>query len=395
MSGILNNIYNNVTFALARHSEALYRLQEQASTGSRINRPSDDPTDAYQILTLDSEKGLLENYINTLDDMSGTLNAGSSTLQQISSLISQATVNVTQITSGTYDQQGRDRVAETINGMLEQMVQLANTKYNGQYLFGGSGTTTAPYAVERTNGKITAVTYQGSMENRTVNVAPGVSSDAFTVGDELFRSNQRGTPVFIGNTGAAAGTGTSSVTGDVWLTVTFDGTEYQLSIDDGATFTPASAGPGTNLPVKDSRTGKVLYVDTTGINSTGVELVRTPGTYDVFGTLITIRDILKNDRNLSDSQLAQLRNSSMSSLDEVQNLLAQKQASMGSKISFLSNLKNNLGDIKTNNEDEATRLQEADIAQVAIDLARHEALYEASLAVAGKLMSLSLLDYIT
>jgi len=394
MGGMLNNIYNNVGFALAQHSEALYRLQEQASTGSRINRPSDDPSDAYQILTLNSEKGSLENYINTLADMSGTLNAGSSTLQQMSSLISQATVNVTQITSGTYDQQGRDRVAGTINDLLEQLVQLANTKYNGQYLFGGSDTATAPYAVERTDGKITAVTYQGSAESRSVNVAPGVSSDSFSVGDELFRSDKRAEPVFIGDTGAAAGTGTSSVTGDVWLTVTFDGTEYQLSIDDGATFTPASAGPGTNLPVKDSRTGKVLYVNTTGINGTGVELVRTPGTYDVFSSLITVRDILENDRNLPDSQLEQLRNAAISSLDEVKNLLAQKQASAGSKISFLSNLKDNLGSIKADNEDETTRLQEADIAQVAIDLSRHEALYQASLYVAGKLMSLSLLDFI-
>ena len=48
MSGILNNVYNNISFALARQTEALSRLQEQASTGSRINRPSDDPSTAYQ-----------------------------------------------------------------------------------------------------------------------------------------------------------------------------------------------------------------------------------------------------------------------------------------------------------------------------------------------------------
>ena len=39
-------------------------------------------------------------------------------------------------------------------------------------------------------------------------------------------------------------------------------------------------------------------------------------------------------------------------------------------------------------------MEEADIAQVAIDLSRHEVLYQMSLAVAGKLMSLSLLDFI-
>ena len=36
MSGILNNIYNNTNLALNQHMEALIRLQEQVSTGSRI-----------------------------------------------------------------------------------------------------------------------------------------------------------------------------------------------------------------------------------------------------------------------------------------------------------------------------------------------------------------------
>ncbi|MCJ7729063.1 MAG: flagellar hook-associated protein FlgL, partial [Sedimentisphaerales bacterium] len=304
----------------------------------------------------------------------------------------QVRVNVTQITSGVYDQDSRNRTAEAINDSLEQLVQLANTKYNGQYLFGGADTSSAPYAIERTDGEIAAVIYQGSMENRSVNVAPGISSGAYYVGDELFRSDQRAAPVFSGTTGAAAGTGTSSVTGDVWLTVINEDGNYKLSIDDGASYVTADGG--TNQAVTDSRTGKVLYVDTTGINSTGVELVRVPGTYDVFNTLISIRDILKNDRNLSDEQVQQLWSASINSLEEVQNLLVQKQVSMGSRIGFLGDIKSSLESVKANTEDETSRLQEADIAQVAIDLSRHEALYQMTLAVAGKLMSLSLLDFI-
>jgi flagellar hook-associated protein 3 FlgL len=392
MSGILNNVYNNISFALARHTEALARLQEQASTGSRVNRPSDDPSNAYRILMLDTEKNTLESYLNTLADISSMLETGSSVVQQMASVIGQTRVNVTQITSGIYDQESRDRTAEAINDLLEQLVQLANTKYSGQYLFSGSDTGEVPYAVELTDGEITAVTYQGSLEKLSATVAPGISSSAYHVGEELFSSDERATPVFTGDTGAAPGTGTSSVTGDVWLTVTFDGTNYQLSIDDGASYVTADGS--ANQAVTDSRTGKVLYVDTTGINSTGVELVRVPGTYDVFSTLINIRDILKNGRNLSDAQVEQLRDASISSLEEVQNLLVQKQVSMGSKIEFLSNIKSNLESVKANTEDETTRLQEADIAQIAIDLSRHEALYQMSLAVAGKLMSLSLLDFI-
>jgi flagellin-like hook-associated protein FlgL len=51
--------------------------------------------------------------------------------------------------------------------------------------------------------------------------------------------------------------------------------------------------------------------------------------------------------------------------------------------------------IQYNTEDETTRLQEADISQIAIDLSRREVLYQMSLSVAAKLMSMSLLDYIT
>ena len=67
---------------------------------------------------------------------------------------------------------------------------------------------------------------------------------------------------------------------------------------------------------------------------------------------------------------------------------------MGSKIGFLDDLKDSLNNMKYDTEDEVTRLQQADIAQIAIDLSRREVLYQMSLAVAAKLMSLSLLDYI-
>ncbi len=394
MSGILNNIYNNANIALARHAEALMRLQEQASTGSRVNRPSDEPATAYQILTLNTEQRTLENYLEKLDSTVSMLEISSTILQKMATTLGDTRVNLTQISSGVYDQDSRDRTAEAIDNTLEQLVQLANTRHNGQYLFGGTDTSTAPYSVVRTDGEITSVSYQGSMEGRNINVAPGVSSSAYYVGEELFRSNQRETPVFVGDTGAAAGTGTSSVTGDVWLTVTFDGSNYQISIDDGASYVTVPAGGDANQAVTDSRTGKVLYVDTTGIDNTGVELVRVPGTYDAFSTLITIRDILKNDRGLSDGQLEQLRNACMGSLEEIGNLLVQKEVSVGSRIGSLSELRDSLENVKFNTEDETSRVQEVDIAQVAIDLSRHEVLYQMSLSVAGKLMSLSLLDFL-
>jgi len=154
---------------------------------------------------------------------------------------------------------------------------LANTKHMDQYLFGGTDTGSAPYTVERTNGKISRVTYQGSLESRDIEVAPGVESSAFHIGDNIFRSNDRRDPIFIGDTGAKAGMGTSSVRSGVWLTVRDNG-GYELSIDDGATWVAAG---GINTAVTNLLTGQVLYVDTTEITSAGVDFVSVPGTYDI------------------------------------------------------------------------------------------------------------------
>jgi len=394
MSQTLNNVYNDVSFALHLHSEAMARLQEQMATGSRINRASDSPSDAYTVLELSSQKNALENFIDRISEVSGTLQLSSGVIADAMSELAEVRTRMTQITNGIYTQEQRERAAEGIDDTLEHIVLLANTKYMNQYIFAGSDTGSPPYVIERTNGQITAVTYQGNFENQMVEVAPGVQASQFRIGQDVFCSNDRSEPVFSGDTGAGPGTGTASVCGDVWLTVIHDGSNYKLSIDDGASWVTVPVGGDANQAVTDSRTGKVLYVDSTQINSTGVELVRVPGTYDVFGALISIRNLLANERGLSQAQLQELGLESIASIEELDNLLARAQISAGSKVGYLENLTDSLKNLTYSAEDEVARLEDADIAQVAMDLARQEVLYQMSLAVAGRIMSISLLDFI-
>jgi len=399
MSGTLNNIYNNVSHALYLHSVEMARLQEQTTTGSRINRPSDDPSCSYRVITLNSQEKSLENYINNLSEATDTLELSSTVIQDIQSAIVETKVLLTQVMGGIYNEENREQLAERINDTLEQVVSLANTKNMGQYLFGGNNTKSAPYLTERTNGEIISVTYQGSLENREIEVAPGIKSSALQVGYDIFGSDDRSDPVFLGDTGAAAGSGTSSVKGDTWLTVTDDGGgSYDLSIDDGATNVNVAAevlagADIANIAVTNA-SGEVLYVDATNISSTGVDMVSVPGTYNIFDTLISVRDLLRNERELSDAQLRELQDNSLTVLDEINELIVQAEVTVGSKIGFLYKLKESLEKLKFDAEDEATLLQEADIAQIAIDLSRREVLYQMSLSIAGKLMSLSLLDFL-
>ena len=394
MSGSLTSIYSSISYALGLHGKAILQLQEQAASGNRVNRGSDSPSDAYRILGLNSQERSLQSYKENVMELIGNLEISSTIIGDMSTELASTLTLLTQIVGGVHDSEGQKRIADKLNNSLEQLVSLANTKHASQYLFGGNDTSIAPYTVQREGERIVSVAYQGSNASRYVDVAPGLQIESYHVGDEVFHANDRQTPIFLGGSGAAAGTGTSNVQGDVWMTVEHDGANYRISIDDGATFVTVPAGGSTNQAVTDSRTGRVLYVDTTGINNTGIELVRVPGTYNVFNTLISLRDLLQNERGLKTQELLNYVDECVAAVEEVRHLLVQKEVSTGSKIGFLSTLSNNLEDMEFDTKDETTRLQEADVAQIAIDLSRREVLYQMSLSVAGKLMSMSLLDFI-
>jgi flagellar hook-associated protein 3 len=392
MGTSLSQVYSDVSYALNRHTAAITSLQEQASTGNRVNRASDDPSSAYRILGLNSESRSLANYIDTITTLADTLEMSTTVIESMYDQLSDVETALTQITGGVYDQGGREEIADEIDNILEQLFSLANTEVSGRYLFGGSNTTTAPYVATRDAGAITSVTYQGSHESLTIDVADGLATETNVVGDDLFRMNDRQTPTFLGTTGAQAGTGTSTVTGIAWLTVASDGTNYRLSIDDGATYVNVAAG-ATNVAVTDSRTGEVLYVDAANITGTGVEMVQVDGTYDVFDTLISLRNLLTNDTGLSAEQVVTYVNDCLGPVESLYDMMVEADVSVGSKVGFLQTLSDTLDTIKSNVEDQTTTQQEADAAELAIELSEHQTLYQMSLSVANAVLSMSLWDF--
>ncbi|MBE0535195.1 MAG: flagellar hook-associated protein FlgL [Phycisphaerae bacterium] len=398
MSYSLQAIYANATWAMSTHSQALGRLQDQASTGQEINRMSDNPTFASRILDLKADTRSKGQYLNAIDEAVSVLELSSSVLQSISDEVIRARASLTSVMSGIASQSGRNTLATDINNALEQIVSLANSQRLSYSLFGGANTELPPYAVERNAaGDITRVTYQGSGEERKVDVAPGVQMSSVLNGDSLFKSNETRHYEFYGATGAAMGTGTSSVRGDIMLTVGGGPGAYTLSIDGGATTVAMSGSvpPDDNLAVIHSQTGQVIYIDATRITATGTEPIRVEGTYDIFNIFINVRDVLRNGSNLPDAVMKELLTAAQNSLSNVNSNLVQGFPVIGGRIGTLSSLKESLWDTKVGAEQEVARLQDADMTRVAVDLARRQMLYEMSLAVAAKMFSLSFVNFIS
>lgn len=397
MGNTLNNIYRHVSTTLTNLNQQMSQVQEQASTGSRINTISDAPTDTYRLLNLNAEQSSLGNFSSNVSEITETLQTTSKTLETMSTEASDVRTLITQVTGGIYSGSNRQTMAQGINQHLEQLVQLANSKHVNQYLFGGTSTGSSPYSVTRdSNSQISAVSYQGSDQQRSVQINTNINVNEFLVGKDTFTSDNRQDPEFVlSNTGATLGTGTSNVKGQIWLTATESNGTYYLSIDGGTTKTAVPADGSDNLAVTDAD-GNMLYVNVSDPSAlkTGTDLIDVPGTYNLFDTMIQVRDLLNNTHNLSDSQLNTALTSASQWVSDVQQRVVTADSTVGSKISFLSDFKSHLDDLQNNAKDEASGVQDADVAQLAVNLNQLNALYQMSLSVAGKLLSISLLDYL-
>ncbi len=399
MSYSLDSIFNNASWAISNHSLALSKLQEQAATGQEINRPSDDSQQAHQILGLRDDVRSMEHYIDIMDTkLISRLTTASIATQNITSMLADAKVSVTAASSTS----GSAILAAEIDGILENLLVQVNWSESGHNLFGGADSDTIPYVVTRdSSDKITMVTYQGSTDDRKVEVAPGVEFSAVLIGENLFKSDDRQSPVFMsaddsGNTrtGLTVGSGTQTVRGDITLTVTdLGGGTFRLSIDGGVSTEDVTSASG-DVALTHDGTGEVLYVDTSGITSGGTEYIRVPGTYDIFNVLINARDMLNNEDTMPSSEWNSMLNATLGSMTTVQTNVSKTFPTIGGKIETLTTLSDSLKEIKFNAESEISQLQDADIAQVAVELAQHEILYQMSLSVAAKLFSMSLMDFL-
>jgi flagellar hook-associated protein 3 FlgL len=153
-------------------------LQNQVSTGLSISAPADDP-DAMET-TLDdlSSEATQQQYSSNITTTQSQANTVYSVLESLQTLTSQAGTIATEAGSGTNSQTDLNNYATQVTSLIQQAVQLLNTKdpSTGQYLFGGTDSGTAPYTTTTdAAGNITGVTYQGNSSVNQVEISSGVT----------------------------------------------------------------------------------------------------------------------------------------------------------------------------------------------------------------------------
>jgi flagellar hook-associated protein 3 FlgL len=169
------------------------QLQGQSSTGLNFTEPGDNPVGMASVLNLQTsstENQQYESNITALQNQAATV---SNTLTSLQSIISEAGEIATQA-DGTTSQQNLDTYATQVGQLIQQAIQLGNTKdSNGNYIFGGTETGSPPFtATTDSNGNVTGVTYNGNSSVDQMEISPGVTVSAQIPGANTTGSGQAG-----------------------------------------------------------------------------------------------------------------------------------------------------------------------------------------------------------
>jgi len=143
---------NMMTDSLVRYltaqNEALYERQTTIASQKRINRPSDDPIGMGKVMDYRQTLSSIEQYETNILSGQKRLEITEITLDLVDELLQG--VRAIALTEAGGTTESRQLTAEQVKKMFDQVLDLANSKLNGDYMFSGYQTQTAPFSRDDT-----------------------------------------------------------------------------------------------------------------------------------------------------------------------------------------------------------------------------------------------------
>jgi len=162
----------------SRASQNLYVLTEESSSGNLISEPSDNPNGFETLVSLDSQITIMQGRNTAMSTASGDLNTASDALASAGDILDQAQSLAIQASNGSYSATDRAAAATQVDALVQQMIQIGNTKGANGYLFGGTQTDTPPFDP--------VGNFSGNGAVKKIEVADGILASASVSGAQAF-----------------------------------------------------------------------------------------------------------------------------------------------------------------------------------------------------------------
>ncbi len=134
------------TQTIDQTQQQMLQVENELATGKQVSVPSDNPSAAASIQQLQQTLASQQQWTTNVNNATSQLGEVDTSLNSLNSLLQQAQSIASQDVSTTVPSSQRQSDATIIDSLYTQAMALANTQYNGAYLFGGDDASAAPYA---------------------------------------------------------------------------------------------------------------------------------------------------------------------------------------------------------------------------------------------------------
>ena len=171
--------------AVMQSQQNMATATDQLSSGKKVNQLSDNPAAVAALVVNHNQASQDDQYLTNLNDLQSKFQVADSTMSNVVTVLTRAISLGTEGATGTLSDSDRQAIAQEVQGLLGQMVGLANTTYQGTYIFAGTAVTTQPFAQDPAT---LAVAYNGNSNTTSVQLTNGTSINSGVPGDQLFEN---------------------------------------------------------------------------------------------------------------------------------------------------------------------------------------------------------------
>ena len=174
----------DILAALAQTQQQINIDLQETSTGQSVNVPSDNPAAAAELVRNAGQTAEADQFQRSAGSIQGEIQSADSTLNSIITSLQRAISLGVEGANGTLNSADRASIATEVQGIQSQLLSLANLTYQGNYVFSGTATQTAPYVLDATSPS--GVTYQGNAGVNSVTLGNHFALQTNLPGSQVF-----------------------------------------------------------------------------------------------------------------------------------------------------------------------------------------------------------------
>src|SRR5690625_2291371 len=176
-SMLQNNMLRNIFKSQAQMDKYL----EQINTGKKIRKPSDDPVIAMKGIGYRTEVTEVAQYRRNSGEVWNWMDHSDDVLDKATKVMQRLEYLAVQAANDTYSESERNSILEEVEQLEQQMIDLANTKVNGKFIFNGTDTDKPPIGK---NGDV--LTFPEDVKDVIIEVSKGISIQANVNPKDIF-----------------------------------------------------------------------------------------------------------------------------------------------------------------------------------------------------------------